>query len=156
MGNLVLIVEHDQEARRRLRRKLEGRGHEVVEAGSVIAALELIQRLPNGFRLVLTQVDMPGVPGTALVEALRLFHPGLPVFCLAAKQEAAVVIGCPRLSEGADELELHLSGFSDGGAHWREPSRLPAEIVRRARDRYQRTGDLVEAAYEVAKGLSPG
>jgi len=119
MGNLVLNVEHDQAARRKLRRKLEGRGHEVVEAGSVMAALELIQRVSNGFRLVLTQVDMPGVPGTALVEALRLFHPDLPVFCLAADQEAAV------------------------------------EIVRRARDRYQRTGDLVEAAYELAKGLPP-
>jgi CheY-like chemotaxis protein len=156
MGKLVLIVEHDQEARRKLRRKLEGRRHEVVEAGSVMAALELIQRLPSGFRLILTQVDMPGLPGTALVETLRLFHPGIPVFCLAADQEAAVVIGCPRLSDGAEELEKHLSGFSDGGAYWREPSRLPVEIARRARDRYARTGDLVEAAYEVAKGLPPG
>lgn len=156
MGNLVLIVEHDQEARRKLRRKLEERGHEVVEAGSVVAALELIQRLPNGFRLVLTQVDMPGVPGSALVEALRLFHPDLPVLCLAADQAAAALIRCPRLSEGADELERHLAEFSDGGASWREPSRLPAEIIRRARDRYERTGDLVEAAYEVAKGLPPG
>jgi hypothetical protein len=90
------------------------------------------------------------------VEALRLFHPDLPIFCLAADPEAALAIGCPRLPDGGDDLVLQLGGFSDGGTFWREPSRLPADIVRRARDRYEQTGDLVEAAYEVARGLSPG
>jgi CheY-like chemotaxis protein len=155
MGKLVLIVEHDQEARRELRRKLELRGYEPVEAASVVAALELIQRLPNGFQLVVTQVDMPGMPGTALVETLRLFHPDLPVFCLAVDQAAAVVMGCPRWPDGAEDLERQLHGSDDAGSDWRGASRLPADIARRARHRYERTGDLTEAAYEVARGLPP-
>jgi CheY-like chemotaxis protein len=155
MGKLVLIVEHDQAARRTLRQQLEARGFEAVEAASVVAALELVQRLPQGFRLVLTRVEMPGVPGTALVETLRLLRPDLPVFCLASEPEAAVVVGCPTVSDGADELESHLRGYTDGGAHWLRPSRLPPDVARRARDRFERSGDLVEAAFEVARGLPP-
>ena len=156
MGNLVLIVEQDPNARRRLRRKLEDRGYEAVEAGSVGSALELIQRLPNGFRLVLTRAEMSGVPGSVLVETLRLLRPELPVFCLAAERDAAVVAGCPRISEEAEDLEVHLSGFSGGSPAWREPSRLSAALALRARERYRRTGDLLEAAHEIAKGLPLG
>jgi CheY-like chemotaxis protein len=156
MGNLVLIVEQNPNARRSLRRKLESRGYEAVEAGSVGTALELIQRMPNGFRLVLTRVGMSDPLGSVLVETLRLLRPELPVFCLAAEQEAAVMAGCPRVSEEAEELELHLSGFSGGGPAWREPSRLSATIAQRALERYRRTGDLVEAAHEIAKGLPLG
>lgn len=153
MGNLVLIVDHDQEASRRLRRDMEGRGYDVVEAGSVTAALELIQRLPNGFRLVLTRVEMPGIPGTALVETLRLFRPDLPVLCISAREESAILVGCTVLSESADELEVQLRAFNEGSVQWREPSHLTAAVITRARERYERTADLVEALYEVAKGI---
>ena len=156
MGNLVLIVEHDPEASRRLRRTLEGRGYDAVEAGSVTAALELIQRLPNGFWLVLTRVEMPGIPGSALVETLRLFRPELPVFCLSDREEAAVLVGCTMLSDAAEELEVQLRAFHEAGGRWREASQLAATVISRARERYQRTADLVEAMYEVAKGLPPG
>jgi CheY-like chemotaxis protein len=153
MGNLVLLVEHDESARRRWRRKLEGRGYEAVEAGSAVSALELLQRVPKAFRLVLVQADLPGLPGTALIETLRLFRPELPVFCLGSAEGAAVEVGCPTVSEAGEELELHLQAFADGGDGWRDTSRLAPEAIRRACERYDATRDLVEAAYEITKGL---
>lgn len=153
MGNLVLLVDHDESARRRWRRRLQSRGHETVEAGSSVVALELLQRLPEAFRLVLVRTSMPGLPGTALIETLRLLRPELPVFCLDPDPREAVEVGCPSVSEGAEELESHLQAFAGDGQSWRESSRLSPALIRKVRHRYQRSRDLVEAAYEVSKGL---
>ena len=155
MANLVLVVEHQASARRRWRERLEERGYEAVEAGSTVSALELLQRLPDAFRLVLVRTDMPGLPGPALIETLRLFRPELPVFCLGSAHGAAVEVGCPTVSEGTEELEVHLEAFATNGVAWAETSRLGPEVIRRARERYGRNRDLVEAAYEVSRGL-PG
>ena len=156
MGNLVLVVEHEEASRRRWRRRLEGRGYEAVEAGSVVSALELVQRLPEAFRLVLVRSDMPGLPGTALIETLRLLRPELPVFCLGSPREAVVEVGCPTVSEAGEDLEGHLQAFAADGDAWRQSSRLPSDAIRRVRERYARTGDLVEASHEVARSLPAG
>lgn len=153
MGTLVLVVDHDESARRQWRRALQGRGHETVEAGSTVVALELLQRLPEAFRLVLVRPAMPGLPGVALIETLRLFRPTLPVFCIAPEPREAVEVGCPTVSEGGEELESQLEAFAGDGQIWRESSRLSPAIIRKARHRFQRSRDLVEAAYEVSKGL---
>lgn len=153
MGNLVLVVEHEEGARRRWRRHLETRGYEAVEAGSAVAGLELLQRLPTAFRIVLVCPDMPGLPGTALIETLRLLRPELPVFCLG-DSEAGVEVGCPTVTEGGEELEMHLQAFA--GTAWSETTRLSPEAIVRVRDRFERSRDLVESAYEVARELPPG
>ncbi|HYC30832.1 MAG TPA: response regulator [Gemmatimonadales bacterium] len=153
MGNLVLVIQHAVDARRGWRRRLESRGYEAVEASSVVAGLELLQRLPKAFRLVLVCADMPGLPGAALVETLRLLRPELPVFYLGAS-DAGVEVGCPSVSESGEELEMHLQAFA--GTAWGETSRLSPEAVSRVRDRYGRRRDLVEAAYEVARELPAG
>ena len=153
MGDLVLVVDHDESVRRRWRRKLQSRGYETVEAGSAVAALELLQRLPDAFRLVLVRPSLPGLPGTALVETLRLFRPELPVFYLGPAAREAVEVGCPTLSEGVEELESHLQAFAGDRQVWRASSPLAPGIIRQARHRFQRSRDLVEAAYEVSKGM---
>jgi CheY-like chemotaxis protein len=152
MGNLVLVVEHDEDERRRWRRRLENRGYEAVEAGTSVAALELLQRLPDSFRFVLVRPDMPGLPGAAVIEALRLTRPQIPVFCLASP-DAVVQAGCPAVTDGEEELELHLQAFANDGDAWSNGSLLPREAVLQIRERYERSRDLVEAAYEVARRL---
>jgi CheY-like chemotaxis protein len=155
MGNLVLLVDHAAETRRRLRRRLESSGYEPVEASTVRVALELIQRIPKSFRLVLTRLHMPDLPGVALVETLRLFHPGIPVMCIRPEPPSAVAIACPEVSDHGAELELQLRQVEGERELWAQSTSLPADAVRRARERYARTSDLVEAAEEVARGLLP-
>lgn len=156
MEKLVLLVEHDRAARRTLRRMLEQRGYALVEAVTARAALELLQRLPDAFAMVLVQTTVRGLPGTALVETLRLFRPEMPVFCLSTGGEAPIEVGCPTLSDGGEELDVYLRLFQENGTTWSESTALSPDWVRRVRERYARTTDLVEAAYEVARALDPG
>lgn len=155
MANLALIVEPEARARGPFRRRLEDHGFEPVEASTAISALELVQRLGSSFRLVLTRLELPGLPGVVLIEVLRLFHPDIPVLCLAGEETLAVALGCPRVSEGGAELGPELRRLEESRSAWRESCSLSAEVAQRARERYRQTGDLVEAAYEVARGLLP-
>ena len=85
---LVLLVDDDEESRRHARHLLELRGMEVVQVSNGIAALELIQRLPQRFRLVLTELDLPGISGKVLSETLRIFRPDLPTLCMSSRVAA--------------------------------------------------------------------
>ena len=55
-GKLVLLVDYDVESRRQARQLLELRGMDVVQASNGMAGLELIQRLPRSFHLVITDL----------------------------------------------------------------------------------------------------
>lgn len=153
-GKLVLVIDEDPDARRAARAMLEARGYDVVHASNGLAALELIQRLPSSFQLVLTELDLRGLPGIALVEALRLFRPDLPVLCVTGKRSAA---GCLTKPLRPEELDLQLQalletpGVWDGG-----PESSSDEAVTRARATYASGGDLVGAALELARGLPQG
>lgn len=153
--SLVLLVDNDVEARHRVRHLLELRGMEVVQASNGVAALELIQRLPQSFRLVLTDLDLPGIPGPAVIEALRLFRPDLTVLCMAATRVVAGVEmkGCLSKPLQSGELEAALE---EGASDW-EPQAVggvPEPAVARARARFAEVGDLVEAALELSRGMT--
>ncbi len=68
----ILIVEDEAIIRSALRRLLERHDHEVSEAGSVTEARELD---PQGFDLVISDLRLPGEPGTDLI------HLAAPVPC---------------------------------------------------------------------------
>lgn len=151
---LVLLVDNDVEARRHARHLLELRGVDVIQASNGMAALELIQRLPRSFRLVLIDLDLPGLPGPMVVETLRLFRPDLPVFCMSpadAGSQAAELRSClaKPLRDGA--LGATLAEGDDG---WkpRDPGRVSEAAAARARACFAVGGDLVEAALELARG----
>jgi CheY-like chemotaxis protein len=148
---LVLLVDDDVESRRHARHLLELHGMEVVQVSNGIAALELIQRLPQSFRLVLTELDLPGISGTVLSETLRVFRPDLPTLCMSSPAAGAVdgrrCLAKPL--QGPDLQTAMENGRSPDGAEHGSP--LPERWVARARARYAAVGDLVEAALELAR-----
>lgn len=146
---LVLLVDDDVESRRHTRRLLELHGLEVVQASNAIAALELIQRLPESFRLVITELDLPGLPGSVMAEILRLFRPDLPALCMSGRVVAGVVKGRRCLAKPLQGAEL-LEALEDQRA-FGEWEAIPEEWAVRARARYAAVGDLVEAAFELAR-----
>ena len=151
-NRLVLLVDDDVESRRHARQVLELYGLEVVQASNGIAALELIQRLPQHFRLVLTDLDLPGISGIVLVETLRIFRPDLPAMCMSGRAAAGVVDGRRCLGKPLQSPDLHAAlgngGLSGDAEHG--PA-LPEPWIARARARYAMVGDLVEAAMELAR-----
>jgi CheY-like chemotaxis protein len=146
---LVLLVDDDVESRRHARHLLESRDLEVIQASNGIAALELIQRLPDRFRLVFTELDLPGISGAVLSETLRIFRPDLPSLCMSSRAVPGAVDGRRCLAkplQGPDLLAaLENGAIHDGGFAF------PDVWVTRARARYAAVGDLVEAALELAR-----
>ena len=156
-GKLVLLVDYDVESRRQARHLLELRGMDVVQASNGMAALELIQRLPRSFRVVLIDLDLPGIPGAVVVETLRIFRPDLLVLCLDAPR--TVVAGsrsrqCLSKPLQGGQLEAALM---EPGTGWDLQSLLeiPDAVTARVRARYAVVGDLVEAALEIHRGAGP-
>lgn len=150
---LVLLVDDDVESRRHARHLLELQGMDVVQASNGIAALELIQRLPQHFRIVLTDLDLPGISGAVLSETLRLFRPELPALCMSSRAVANMLDGRRCLAKplhGPDlAAAMENGGHLGGGEHGSTFSDI---WVARARARYAAVGDLVEAALELARG----
>jgi CheY-like chemotaxis protein len=75
----VLLVDDDAEARDAVRRVLEHHGYTVVEAADGAAALGILERSHVPVDLLLTDVQMPGVPGDELGRRVREGCPDLPI-----------------------------------------------------------------------------
>jgi CheY-like chemotaxis protein len=151
---LVLLIDHDVMSRRGTRHLLESRGLDVVQASNGMAALELVQRLPDSFQLVLADLQLPGIPGRVIMETLRIFRPRLPVYCMSTDLVVAAtggLMGCLSKPLLESELDATLREIADG---WSPPTglELPEELIARARSRFAASGDLVEAALELSRG----
>ena len=149
---LVLLVDHDVANRRHARHLLELHGLEVVQVSNGIAALELIQRLPQSFGLVIAEMDLPGITGAVLLETLRIFRPNLPAICMSERAISGVYDGrrCLRKPLSGPDLSAALQ---EGPGSWEQDGAqcLPETLAARARARYAVVGDLVEAARELSR-----
>ncbi len=150
--SLVLLVDHDVANRRHARHLLELNGLEVVQASNGIAALELIQRLPRSFGLVIAEMDLPGIPGGVLLETLRIFRPEIPAICMSERAVSGVYDGRRCLQKPLSGLDLS-AALREGPRSWRQNGAHPMPDARaaRARARYEVVGDLVEAALELSR-----
>jgi CheY-like chemotaxis protein len=154
--NLALVIDNNDD-RRAIRRIFGGLGFDVVQASSGLVGLELIQRLPESFALVLTDVDLPGLPGAVIMETLRLFRPDLPVLCMGEGKAVGVLAapaGCLSKPLQADELRTQVqAALAKSSRSWEPTSPSNADqAVLRARARYAEGKNLVEAALELARG----
>ncbi len=72
----VLIVEDEADIRELLTEYFRARNYDVVGAADGRAALLAIERDPERFSLVITDLHLPGVDGLAVLRAARAAHPG--------------------------------------------------------------------------------
>jgi CheY-like chemotaxis protein len=82
MGMRVLLVEDDRDARELLQFVLERCGAEVMAAGSVGEALEMIDRRRPS--VVVSDIAMPGGDGYELIERIRARGLSIPAVALTA------------------------------------------------------------------------
>ena len=73
----ILVVEDDPRVRSIARRVLTKAGHTVIEAQHAAEALALVSHRMERLALVITDIVMPGMSGTVLVEQLRRTRPYL-------------------------------------------------------------------------------
>ena len=111
-GPHVLLVDHDMDELELLQLTLERNGYRVSQAGSGVAALELIEREKN-LDLVVTELSMPGLDGHELLSRLRgsVSTVGLPVLVLTDGEDSALETSV--MDEGADDYIRRPVGAED-------------------------------------------
>jgi DNA-binding response OmpR family regulator len=79
----VLVVEDEAPVREFVRTSLERFGYQVLAAADVDVALEIAREHEGAIDLVVSDVVLPGRPGTAGVAQLRAIRPGMPVLFMS-------------------------------------------------------------------------
>ena len=137
-----ILVTDDEEALRHLLRLLfEREGHEVVVASDGLEALEVLERRPE-IRIVFTDIRMPRLDGTALLERLR----GRGLFVVMMSAFGTTETAVEALSKGAwdyvakpfrpGEVVRCLTRIREHIALETENARLKAERLASPADRF--------------------
>jgi PAS domain S-box-containing protein len=82
-GEVVLVVEDEPDVRRMAERMLTKGGYSVIGTSQGAEAVEICQPGRQQVDLLLTDVIMPGMLGTELVEKIRSLRPKLPVIYMS-------------------------------------------------------------------------
>ncbi|MDQ3000329.1 MAG: response regulator [Fibrobacterota bacterium] len=111
----ILLVEDEDMLRGLIRELLEIKGYAVLEASQGVEALDLLKEKGEPVDLVLTDVVMPHMSGSELVERLRKEQPTLRVIFMSGYT-------------GANNAAIHKSLEMPGVAFLQKPFRLNALI----------------------------
>jgi PAS domain S-box-containing protein len=123
-GEVILVVEDEADVRRMAERILSRGGYSVISIGDGEKAVEVCEQADQQIDLLLTDVIMPGLLGTELVERIKAIRPQLGVIFMSgyshevlapdtlAKQKSATFIEKPF---NAGELLRAVRGLLDAG-----------------------------------------
>jgi two-component system cell cycle sensor histidine kinase/response regulator CckA len=113
----VLLVEDNEGARELSRRVLSSLGYTLLEARDGQEALRLAAEYPGAIHLLLTDVVLPGMSGTALAGQLARSRPGLKTLYMSGYTDNAIA---------------H-HGVLDAGVAFLQKPFGPAELARKVR-----------------------
>lgn len=83
-GQSILLVDDDVEFLKALTKVLEKEGYQVVAQPTATSAMDYMSTSKEQFDLVITDVSMPGIRGTAFLAALKTAFPKTPVIIVTA------------------------------------------------------------------------
>ena len=155
-ARLALLVDADRATAYAIRPLLLAQGLELVHARAGVAALELLQRLPERFALALVTIDLPDLSGAVVIETLRLFRPELALVCLVEEERAPSDLdttACLSKPIQQSQFNSQLAETLAGSGTRLLLATEDVEVVARAEERYQVSGSLIEAARELARGF---
>ena len=96
----ILIIDDDPMFRELVRRFLEADGHEVIDAESGEAGLELFRRRAPD--LVVTDIFMPGISGLDTIEKIRAEAPDMKIIAISGRDGVGAATLLPSGAKGAD------------------------------------------------------
>jgi len=85
----ILLVEDEEAVRAFAARALKSRGYEVLEAGTGVEALEVIEERGNDIDLIVSDVVMPEMDGPTLLQELRKTNDKVKVIFISGYAEDA-------------------------------------------------------------------
>ena len=80
----ILLVDDDVEVLKALKKVLQKDGFEVIPHSDAPSAMRFINETKTRFDLVITDVSMPGMSGTAFLGAVKAAFPKVPVIVITA------------------------------------------------------------------------
>jgi DNA-binding NtrC family response regulator len=80
----ILLVDDDVEVLKALKKVLQKGGYEVIAHSDAPSAMRFINETKTRFDLVITDISMPGMSGTAFLDALKTAFPKVPVIVITA------------------------------------------------------------------------
>jgi PAS domain S-box-containing protein len=92
-GEVILVVEDEPDVRRMAERILSKGGYSVIGANGGEEAVEICQRTSQPINLLLTDVIMPGMLGTELVERIKEIRPELGVVFMSGYSHEVLAPG---------------------------------------------------------------
>jgi PAS domain S-box-containing protein len=87
----ILVVEDEQAVRALVRRALERYGYRILVAGTPSEALDIARTEPAVIHLLLSDVILPHMSGTALAAKIMSSHPGICVLYMSGYTDHAIV-----------------------------------------------------------------
>jgi two-component system cell cycle sensor histidine kinase/response regulator CckA len=90
-GELILVVEDEEQVRKIAGRALQDAGYQVREASSGREALEILTAGDRRVALVLTDVVMPGMTGKELAASITEVAPTTPVLFISGYTDGEIV-----------------------------------------------------------------
>ena len=112
-GEIVLLVEDEEQVRRLTRTILEKYGYKVIEASGAAAALEAAAAHHGPIHVLLTDVVMPGGSGSELARELARSRPGVRVLYMSGYTDNSIIKNLI-LSPGTPFLQ---KPFTSDGLH---------------------------------------
>jgi len=92
-GARVLLVEDETSVRAVTRKALERWGYRVIEARNGGEGLAAAEDADNAIDLVISDIVMPGMGGSELVDLIRERLPGVPVILMSGYSEEELAVG---------------------------------------------------------------
>lgn len=89
-GETLLVVEDDDSLRRLIARILTRNGYEVLETASSNAALGICDEHAGAIDLLITDVNMPEMPGNELARRVSESHPGLRTLFMSGAADDSI------------------------------------------------------------------
>lgn len=90
-GSETILLAEDQESIRILTKSfLEQEGYTVLEAGTGLEALSLVDGYPGPIHLLVTDLVMPGIRGTEFAERLLERRPNVPVIYISGYSDEEI------------------------------------------------------------------
>ena len=108
----ILLVDDDIEVLKALKKVLEKDGFEVLPYADAPSAMRFINDTKTRFDLVITDVSMPGMTGTAFLNAVKAAFPKVPVIIITAFGDWGEYMetirngACEYLNKPLDKTEL--------------------------------------------------
>lgn len=89
-GETLLVVEDDHSLRRLVNRILSRNGYEVLDTASSHDALEICDHHAGSIDLLITDVNMPEMPGNELARRVAEKHPGIRTLFMSGGADESI------------------------------------------------------------------